>query len=110
MPIPSLEREEYHQASGHADPHPSCQQQRQSDHGRNRPYVVEPYPAVALSHPVLWRCVILISSRPLSFLDLLGPPVEERGGADEIAARLQGDAALGLGIFELVDGSEVAIG
>ena len=35
--------------------------------------------------------------------------MEQRGGADEVAARVEGDAARGLGIFELVDGSEVAI-
>jgi hypothetical protein len=47
--------------------------------------------------------VILISSRPLSFLDPLGPPVKERGGADEVAAGLERHTALGLGIFKLVD-------
>ena len=35
--------------------------------------------------------------------------MEQRGGADEVAARVEGDAALGLGIFELVDGGEVPI-
>src|SRR5260221_5935520 len=54
--------------------------------------------------------VILISSRPLSFLDPLGPPVEQGGGADEIAACLQGDTARGLDVFQLVDAGEVAIG
>jgi len=35
--------------------------------------------------------------------------MEQRGGADEVAARVEGDAARGLGIFELVDGGEVPI-
>ncbi len=35
--------------------------------------------------------------------------MEQRGGADEVAARVEGDAARGLGICELVDGGEVAI-
>jgi hypothetical protein len=36
--------------------------------------------------------------------------VEARGGADEIGAGSVGDAALGLGLFELVDGGEVTMG
>jgi hypothetical protein len=49
------------------------------------------------------------SSRPLSLLDPLRSPVEQRGGVDEIAPRLQGDPALGLGIFERVDAGEMAV-
>jgi hypothetical protein len=52
--------------------------------------------------------VILISSRASSFLDPLWPPMEARGGADEVAARVGGAAARGVGIFERVEGSEVA--
>jgi hypothetical protein len=36
--------------------------------------------------------------------------VEQRGRADEIAAGLPGDAAVGLGVFELVDGGEMTVG
>jgi hypothetical protein len=36
--------------------------------------------------------------------------MEQRGRADQIAARLKRNAALGLGSFELVHGGEVAIG
>jgi hypothetical protein len=54
--------------------------------------------------------MILISSRALSFLDPLGPPVEQGGGADEIGACLQGDTALGLDVFEFVDAGEMSVG
>ncbi len=46
----------------------------------------------------------------MSFLDALRPPVEERGGADQVRASLEGDAALGLSVFELINTGEMAIG
>jgi hypothetical protein len=36
--------------------------------------------------------------------------MEERGGADEIAAGLQRDAALRLGVLQVVDAGKVAVG
>lgn len=36
--------------------------------------------------------------------------MEERGGADEVGTRLEGDAARRLGIFELVNRGEMVIG
>ncbi len=46
---------------------------------------------------------------PLSFRDAHRPPAEARRGADEIEAGLQGDAALRLGILQLLDAGEVPI-
>ena len=54
--------------------------------------------------------LILIQSRSLSFPDALGPPVEPRGRANEVGTRLEGDAARGLGVFEVVDRGEMAVG
>src|SRR5262245_55089845 len=48
--------------------------------------------------------------RPLPFLDPQRPPVEARGRADEVGAALQGEAALGLGILQLLDAGKVPIG
>jgi hypothetical protein len=45
----------------------------------------------------------------LAFLDPERPPREARGGADEIAALLQGDTASGLRVFQLVEVSEMAV-
>ena len=53
--------------------------------------------------------VILISSRALSFLDPLRPPMEQGGRADEIGPSLQCHTALGLDVFQLVDGGKVAV-
>src|SRR5271166_1549150 len=53
--------------------------------------------------------LILVSSRSLWLLDALRPPVEPRRPADEIGAGLQGDAALRLGVFQLLDASEVPV-
>ncbi|PWT77063.1 MAG: hypothetical protein C5B60_03270 [Chloroflexi bacterium] len=39
----------------------------------------------------------------------LPPPMEQGSRADEVAAGLQGDTALGLRVFELVNAGEVAI-
>ncbi len=55
------------------------------------------------------KAVILVSFRPLSFLDALRPPMEEGGRADEVGTRLEGDAAGGLGVFERIDGGEAAV-
>lgn len=49
-------------------------------------------------------------ARTLSLRDALGPPVEARGRANEIGAGLQRHTALSLGIFEFINGGEVAIG
>ena len=56
------------------------------------------------------QLLILIHPRPLSFPDPLRPPVEPRGRPNEVGTRLEGDAARGLGVLELVDRSEMAVG
>jgi hypothetical protein len=53
--------------------------------------------------------VILIRPRSLSFPDALGPPVEPGGGANQVGTRLEGDAARGLSVFEVVDAGEMAV-
>jgi hypothetical protein len=54
--------------------------------------------------------VKLVYPRTLSLLDPLRPPREPRGRANEVGTRLEGDAAGSLGVFELVDRSEMAVG
>src|SRR5258708_15531397 len=51
-----------------------------------------------------------ISSETLSFPDALWPPMEPRGRADEVGTGLEGDAACGLHLFEVVERGEVAAG
>jgi hypothetical protein len=58
---------------------------------------------------LLRACVISRCSGPLAFLDPERPPREARGGADEVAALLQGDTASGLRVFQLVEVSEMAV-
>src|SRR5215469_11188239 len=53
--------------------------------------------------------VILGSSRSLSLLDPLRPPMEASGRADELAVCLEGDAARGLDVFQLLYAGEVPI-
>src|SRR5260221_5706363 len=53
--------------------------------------------------------LILGPSRALSFLEALRPPVEQRGGADQIWTGLEGDAALSLRVLEVVDRGEMAV-
>jgi hypothetical protein len=53
--------------------------------------------------------VILISPRALSFVETLGPPMEQRGRADQVGTGLQRHTASGLGLLEVVDGGEMAI-
>ena len=52
---------------------------------------------------------ISISSRPLSFVKALGPPVEQGRGAHQVATGLQRYTAGGLDILELVDRAEMAV-
>ena len=63
-----------------------------------------------LSSASMFRRTMLSSSRSLAFLDALRPPVEAGGRADEVRMRLQSDTACRLGVFELVDRDEMAIG
>jgi hypothetical protein len=60
------------------------------------------------------RCLILptlplSSPGPSSFGDLVRPPREAGGGTNEIGAGLQRRAAGELGVFELLDGGELAV-
>jgi hypothetical protein len=57
----------------------------------------------------LEMCVILLQFWSLSFPDALRPPPEPRRRANEIGTRQQCDTALGLNVFEFVDGSEMAV-
>jgi hypothetical protein len=54
--------------------------------------------------------VILLQLRSLAFLDPLRPPVEVGSRANEVGTRLQGDAAGGLGVLQVVDRGEMTIG
>ena len=53
--------------------------------------------------------MIPISPRYLSFSEALRPPVEERGGADEITPGLERHTAGGLGVLEVLNGGEMAV-
>jgi hypothetical protein len=53
--------------------------------------------------------MISISPWPLSFLQALRPPVEDRSGADEVGPGLQRHTTLGLDILQLFNGDEMAI-
>jgi hypothetical protein len=53
--------------------------------------------------------VILLLLGDISFAQALRPPMEERGGADESALRLEGDTAGSLGVLQLLDGGEMPI-
>ncbi len=46
----------------------------------------------------------------MSFLDALGPPVEERGGADQVRAGWECDTVFNLGVFERIHTGEMALG
>ena len=52
---------------------------------------------------------MLRSPGALSFLDPLGPPMEQGRGADEIAAALQGDTPRELRLLEILDCGEMAV-
>lgn len=54
--------------------------------------------------------MILISSGTLSFLDALRPPLEARGGADEIRACLERQAAQRLSVLEVLNAGKMPIG
>ena len=49
------------------------------------------------------------SSRSLSFLEALGPPMEERGGADTFGLALERRAVSELRVFEFLDALEMAV-
>src|SRR5258708_34786887 len=82
------------------------------DRGGSGRRIDRPHPPAIQQVPSLedlrHRPLILISSRSLSFLNALRPPVKQRRGADEIGSSLQGHTALGLGIFQVIYGGEVA--
>ncbi len=44
-----------------------------------------------------------------SFVDLLGPPMEQRGGADTFALSLEDGTPSKLGVFQVLDGGEVLV-
>jgi hypothetical protein len=52
---------------------------------------------------------MLGSPSPLSLAQTLRPPMEQGGGADEIRTGLQRHTAGSLGVFQLVDGGEMAL-
>ncbi len=52
---------------------------------------------------------ISIPPRSTSFVDLLGPPVEQRSGADALALPLEGGTAGELRVFEVLDAREVLV-
>ena len=54
--------------------------------------------------------VILTHSGPLSFSNALWPPMEPCRGANQVGTGLQGNTALCLGIFKIVDRGEMAVG
>lgn len=54
--------------------------------------------------------MILLQLRSLSFLDPLRPPVEAGGRANEVGTRLERNAAGDLGVLQVVDVGEMAIG
>jgi hypothetical protein len=58
---------------------------------------------------MLAYAVISIPPRSSTFVDLLGPPMKQRGGADALALLLEDGAAGKLGIFELLNRGEVLV-
>ena len=60
--------------------------------------------------PEMLCSLILLQLRSLSFLDPLRPPVETGRRADEVGTGLEGDTAGGLGILQIIDRGEMAIG
>ena len=52
---------------------------------------------------------ISVNARSVSAMDLLGPPVEAGRRADEVVLPLQGDTALGLRVFQLLDAGEMPV-
>jgi hypothetical protein len=55
------------------------------------------------------RYVLLSVPESSSCVDLLGPPVEAGGRADEVRLPLQGGAAGELGVLQLLDAGELAV-
>ena len=53
--------------------------------------------------------MISIPPRSSSFVDLLGPPVEQGRGADALALALEDGTISKLGVFQILDGGEVLV-
>src|SRR5258708_20775531 len=53
--------------------------------------------------------MISVPSGSSVFVDLLGPPMELRGGADAVGSLLQRGAMRQLGVFEVLEAGEVLI-
>ncbi len=53
--------------------------------------------------------MISVSPRSSTFVDLLGPPMEKRRRANTIELALERGAPSELGVFEILDGSEMLI-
>src|SRR5262245_12818457 len=68
-----------------------------------------PRARAALSPAWVRSRIISTSPRSLSFSEAVRPPVEEGGGADPLRLVLERGAAGQLGLFELLDGREMAV-
>src|SRR5690349_4857683 len=55
------------------------------------------------------HCLILVTPWPSTFVNLLGPPMEQRSRATALALPLEGGAPGELRVFEFLDGGEVLV-